>query len=578
LLAPGPQGTKPQFEIGDVLGEGGMGVVRTAQQFALRREVAVKTLKPDAGRGEAPQLLREARVTGVLEHPNVVPIYALGRDNEDRPLIVMRRIAGESWSSAIMEADDDARLTDAYLRKHLATLKQVAIATHYAHSKGIIHRDLKPENVMIGDYGEVYLVDWGIAVSLVDDTPGVLCARDITAIEGTPGYMAPEMAAADGSLIDERSDVYLLGAILHEIITGDPPHDGNNMRMILTAAFASVPHTYAPEVPRDLVAMCHRAMARFNEERYPSALAFADALDEFVTHRSSTLLSDEAAIRLRETQELLSVQSEERDSEKLYAKFSECRFAFTQALRSWPENEGAETGLQETLELMIEYELARDAPRAALALALDLPRQSKALRARVDAAILAKESARLRLEELERDKDWTVGAGSRRAIGLALASSYGVACVACGVLTRTGIFEVTHNIFAIVLLTMAAGTLVGAFARRASVLTTDFNRRLAVYATVVFAGYAGVWLYAGLAGISKVDATIFHSILGAVVWGTVGLTLNRLWLTIAFGAMVSIALVLAFPVYHWELLGIGGGLASMIVTYMSFAPPEKRRT
>lgn len=570
LLAPGPEGAKPQFEIGDVLGEGGMGVVRVAQQLALRREVAVKTLRPEAGQTEAPQLLREGWVTGVLEHPNVVPVYALGRDNDDRPLLVMKRISGDSWGWILSEAKEGERLTDAYLRKHLAILKQVAVAVHYAHDKGIIHRDLKPDNVMVGGFGEVYVVDWGIAVSLRDDAPGVPCVRDITAIEGTPGYMAPEMAAADGSVIDARSDVYLLGAILHEILTGHVPHSGRTITAVLTAAFASEPHPYPDEVPRDLVEICHTAMARFSEDRYPSAAAFADALDEFIVHRSSTLLSDEAALRLRETRDMLESSTDDgRESERLYAKFSECRFAFTQALRSWPENEPAIEGLQETLELMIEHELNRDAPRAALSLVLSLPRKRPDLDARVRQAIEAKKRQQARLAELERDTDIRVGAGTRKAIGMMLAASWGVACITSGLLTRAGVVVVSHNAFAVVALGFAGATTISALLRRESVLTTAVNRRLAVFTTLLFTGYAGLWLYAGLAGIPHHQTCVLQSLIGVVIWSAAGLTTSRLWSLIAAGAGLGVVLVIAFPALHFEMVGLTGGLSSMLVAYLT---------
>jgi serine/threonine-protein kinase len=574
LLAPGPSGARPQFEMGDVLGEGGMGVVRLAQQLALRREVAVKTLKPEARHAEVPQLLREARVTGVLEHPNVVPIYALGRDNEDRPLIVMKRISGHSWRDELEHADARERLSDAYLRKHLAILEQVARAAHFAHKKGILHRDLKPENVMIGDFGEVYLVDWGIAVSLADDVPGVPYVKDVTAIEGTPGYMAPEMAAADGELIDQRSDVYLLGAILHEIVTGDPPHRGKTVVAVLTNAFASVPHDYGEEVPVDLARICRRAMARHREERYADASAFADALNEFMVHRSSTMLSDEAAIRLREASELLGSTSVDtlRESEQLYAKFGECRFAFTQALKSWPENRRAEDGLQETLELMIEHELSRDAPRAARALVLQLPRDNAELRERVADAMHAKEHERARLAQLERDKDTTIGAGKRRLIGAALGSVWGLVCIGSGVLTRTGVFEVTHTMFAAMAALLAAGTIVTASYQKETLLTTDYNRRLAVFTTLVFTAYAGLWTYAGLIGLAKAHTTILHSIITVALWMAAGLTHNRLWLTYAYGGIATIVLVLAWPAYHWELMGLASGLASALVSYRTGEP------
>ncbi|MBW2454879.1 MAG: protein kinase, partial [Deltaproteobacteria bacterium] len=339
LLEPGQETTSPQFRLGAILGEGGMGVVRLAEQLALGREVAVKSLHAHAeDEGDAPQLLREARVTGSLEHPNVVPIYALGRDADGRPLIVMKRIEGMSWQHILDDADEKTRHSEEHLREHIGILKQVCLAVQFAHSKGIIHRDLKPDNVMIGAFGEIYLVDWGIAVSAgPTSVAGLPRARDVSTIEGTPAYLSPEMAAGEGEAIDERSDVYLLGGILHQIMTGELPHNGDTIVAVLIHAFASKPATYGDHVPRELVGICHQAMARFNDDRYPSAAAFAEALAEFIRHRSSILLSDEAGKRLSALVELLpkTVPEDTQRSQELHTLFSECRFGFNQALKEW---------------------------------------------------------------------------------------------------------------------------------------------------------------------------------------------------------------------------------------------------
>ncbi len=154
LHAPG--GEVPPFELGQVLGEGGMGIVFEAVQTSLERTVAVKTLRPHAGQpDDALQLLREGRVTGLLEHPNVVPVHTLGRDSDGRPLIVMKRIDGTPWSSSIAGVTVEERTSAAFLREHLGVLLQVAGALHFAHTVGILHRDVKPDNVMIGAFGEV---------------------------------------------------------------------------------------------------------------------------------------------------------------------------------------------------------------------------------------------------------------------------------------------------------------------------------------------------------------------------------------------------------------------------------------
>ena len=211
--------TRPvhDLELHETIGEGGMGLVRSATQHALRRQVAVKTLKPDVETGEATNtLLHEALVTGRLEHPNVVPIYTLGETEHGAPIIVMKRITGVSWLQCIQnpQAAPDFRPDDP-LGWHLDIFEEVCLATHFAHSREIIHRDIKPENVMVGAFGEVYLLDWGVAVTVEEDKSGpLLHVTEATGICGTPMYMAPEMAAGESHRIGPRSDVYLLGATL----------------------------------------------------------------------------------------------------------------------------------------------------------------------------------------------------------------------------------------------------------------------------------------------------------------------------------------------------------------------------
>jgi hypothetical protein len=156
----------------ETIGQGGMGVVRLAEQVALGRRVAVKTLRPDRKSDQAAiDLLREAWVTGAVDHPNVVPVHDIGLDEDGSPVIVLKRIDGHSWAELMHDADRvrERFRVDDLLTWNLEILIQVLFALRFAHSRGIVHRDLKPDNVMIGDFGEVYLLDWGIALSLRDD-------------------------------------------------------------------------------------------------------------------------------------------------------------------------------------------------------------------------------------------------------------------------------------------------------------------------------------------------------------------------------------------------------------------------
>lgn len=413
----GAGGTLPRMEVarsGDdgradlelvrALGEGGMGVVWLARQRSLAREVAVKRLKREgAAAAGAAALLAEARATGALEHPGVVPVHALGADANGSPMLVMKRIEGESFEALLRDPEHPAwpRLWRRYGDRTNAVveiLMRVADALELAHARGIVHRDVKPENVMVGGFGEVYLVDWGTALR-----PGELDEEDRTnlGIVGTPSFMAPEMVRGDASAIDARTDVYLLGATLHAAITGRPRHAGGSLASVLLSALVSAPEPYEGELS-ELGALANKATSPDKAERPPSAAAFRDALADFLRHRSSLRLAREAVGWLdglggEPTAAALATPEATR-------VLTECRFALVQALREWNGNEDARRGLDRTLRLAIEAELFRRSPDAGEALLAELASPDAALVSRI-AALRAELSEARRLEEQARAEE-----------------------------------------------------------------------------------------------------------------------------------------------------------------------------
>jgi len=291
--APGIAGG---LDMGLTIGEGGMGIVRIAMQRSLGRKVAVKTLRSKMKNEQATlRLLREAWVTGALEHPNIVPVYDLGLDEDGSPIIVLKHIEGLAWSELIGDAAAVKERFGAVdlLEHNLRILVQLCNAVSLAHSRGVLHRDLKPDNVMIGRFGEVYLVDWGIAVSMNPDPTGRLpLAAEATEMAGTPSYMAPEMLGTSGKL-DERTDVYLLGAILHEILVGRPPHLGESFPQIVTSILRSS-FAFPDGVPSQLAELASRAMSRSATDRFASADELRKQLEWYLRHRGSLALSAES--------------------------------------------------------------------------------------------------------------------------------------------------------------------------------------------------------------------------------------------------------------------------------------------
>jgi serine/threonine-protein kinase len=281
------------------LGEGGMGEVRLARDAIVGREVAVKTMRPALEGLSRDRFLREARVQGQLEHPAVVPVYDLGLTDDRRLFFTMKRVRGESLEAILARLAAKHPPTHARypLRKLLAAFVQLALAIEYAHRRGVVHRDLKPANVMLGDFGELHVLDWGLA-----RLPGVSNTRvdaaapteDVTrgttldgSILGTPGYMAPEQVVGDMSALDGRADVYALGAILYEILSLEPLHGQSTLDEVLAATLAGPrpPLEARPstaEVAPELLALVLRATTVSSHERLSSARELAEAVERYL--------------------------------------------------------------------------------------------------------------------------------------------------------------------------------------------------------------------------------------------------------------------------------------------------------
>jgi serine/threonine-protein kinase len=401
-----------EFHLMKLLGAGGMGQVHLARQSSLQRVVAIKSTRPDANNDfNRKALYHEASITGSLEHPGIVPVHLLGRDDRGEPVMVMKKVEGVTWHALI--AAPDHPWWDKLRRKgsdpldlHLETLRQVCRALEFAHDAGVIHRDIKPENVMLGAFGEVYLLDWGLAARL--DAEGK--APGVTDVLGTPLFMAPEQVTTEAGPQTPRTDVYLLGASLHQALTGRYRHAGNTIQEAFLASIQSEPATYPDTVPRDLAALANRATARRPEDRFASAREFRFALEDCIAHRGSMALCRAARASLSVLRGSLAPgdgRPVERDS--VVRASAACRFGFAQALAAWPYNDDALAGLQECLDLLFEDELARGNLEGATALASEMPRRTPAhdtdlgaLRAKREAE--AREVAALQSAAFERDK------------------------------------------------------------------------------------------------------------------------------------------------------------------------------
>jgi len=410
IPTPGSPIAEPSGDlvVRSLLAEGGMGRLFVAEQRSLAREVVVKTVRDRGDGAQARAIVAEATITGSLQHPNITPVHLAGVDTTGAPLLVMKRIVGVPWS-ALLAGDERAwesvaGLPRDRLRAHLVILSQVATAVHYAHERAIVHRDIKPDNVMLGALGEVYLVDWGVAIKQApDDAP----PRELV---GTPCFAAPEMLGA--GKLGPFTDVYLLGATLHFVLTGRYRHEGDSSADVLASAWRSEPHPYGAHVPSDLADLANAATSRSPSERPASALAFRRAIDDHLERATSLRLAADGWERVAELR-AIAAGAEAPDPVRQARLVAEARFAFQSSLVSWPENPRAKEGTRASLEEALSIELTRENLAAARVIAaeIELP---EALGARIDAleGLLRRRAQDAeRLERLDHDTD--VGLASR---------------------------------------------------------------------------------------------------------------------------------------------------------------------
>jgi serine/threonine-protein kinase len=272
------------YVLGEVIGRGGMGEVVLAHDRRIGRDVALKRLSSSAPtQDELARFLREARIQARLDHPAIVPVYELGRDAGGRPYFTMKRLAGTTLADLLAQGT-------ASRQRLLRAFADVCRAVDFAHARGVVHRDLKPSNIVLGDYGEVYVLDWGVA-RVVDDAPISVVTADIDTLEGTapagqvlgtPGYMPPEQLHQPD--VGYPTDVYALGAILFELLAGEPLHSRTApIQSTLSGFTVTSPATRRPErgIAPELDALC-TAMLVVDPTLRPTARRCAESVEEFL--------------------------------------------------------------------------------------------------------------------------------------------------------------------------------------------------------------------------------------------------------------------------------------------------------
>ncbi len=360
---------------------GGVGEVWSAIQVSLERIVAVKRIREDRliefqeedekDKNRYYKSFRnEALITAQLEHPNIVPVYDLGRDENGSPLLAMKMVRGEPWSR-ILERDFDQLTVSAFLKKHLPIYVEMMQAVAFAHSRGIVHRDLKPSQVMLGEFGEVLLVDWGLAIVVNDSLPdgGDQPRRWIEGIEklpnrqtainpsGTPALMAPEQTLKTAEKIGLHTDIYALGGILYYLLTTTYPHDAETTEKSIEIASKGI--VEPPEqrvslrsVPADLGQVAMLALSPLPEDRIKDVRAMIDAVTAHLNGevdrlKATNLLKaaeerldqlDQFGLRLTSDDRVLVIDSEIFDLDSSYAELKDIYTILDRARVLWPDN------------------------------------------------------------------------------------------------------------------------------------------------------------------------------------------------------------------------------------------------
>ncbi len=309
-----------KYDIGRVLAVGGMGEILDAREAALNRRVAMKVMLEATTKEDLQRFINEARITGQLEHPNIVPVHELSVDEYDQAFYTMKLVKGVTLKDVIERlAKGDAAAVKQYpLTALLTAFQKICDAMAFAHSKKVLHRDLKPENIMLGEYGEVLVMDWGLAkvfdparaldgaifdagertaVRVISDAGDTGSMTMDGTVLGTPKYMSPEQARGENETLTARSDIYSLGGILYQILTLRPPVEGRNVEEVLlkvaraevtapreaTAGSKRLPHLPRGRVPESLDAVVMKTMSLQPADRYQSVPELQAEIESYQT-------------------------------------------------------------------------------------------------------------------------------------------------------------------------------------------------------------------------------------------------------------------------------------------------------
>lgn len=548
-----------RYELLGELGRGGEGVVYRARDRTADVEVALKLL---GHTGQSEQSLarfrRELRLARKVTDPRVVRIYDLV-ELPGRLGLSMELVVGEALSTRLARGPIEDPRALARLAHDLCR----ALAA--AHEGGVTHRDLKPANVMLGEFGECYVLDWGIAVSLQDDGSGrIPLAKDAGDLAGTPSFLAPEMLDGHGRRLSARTDVYLLGGILYQILTGEPPHQGETFAELVTSVMTSRP-SFPADAPAELVRICTRALDADPDARFETPEQLRLAITGYLSRRGATRLATEAERRLERLRAELARPDARARRLILYGLWSECAFGFREALAAWPggAHDAARAGLARAAEAMVDYELAGNDARAAAALIADIDDVSTEVRARVGNALTAQEAEEARLARIKVEHDPRVGQATRGwlAIGMTLVWTLAPLIVALrpsGWETHRHMMTVPLG-FLVLMVLLSIGT-------GGAMLKSGFNRSIALSAIMMTVAMLASHGITYKLGIPAKQTYVLHFFIWSLLGGMLAITLEWRFALPAVGYLIG-TFIVAWHIdwVYWTMSATSAVLAGTVM-------------
>ncbi len=399
------------LQVGPLLGSGGMARVYSARQTHLGREVAVKMLPEGSDAWARRKLIQEARITGFLEHPGIVPVHDLIEDEQGELQVVLKRIEGQSWLRLISRPEEvRTRFKVEPLDWHVSVAIAVCNPLELAHARGVVHRDIKPANVMVGRFGEVYLLDWGVAGTLAEDPNGLLPSVADAPFAGTLSCMAPEQVVADMTRVGPATDTYLLGSSLFHAVFGAPPFAlvGLEDRRAKPDARPRFPER--SDVPDELVSIVKRALEPDPSARYATANELKAALEQYQRHGDARRLAARAQAQADEARRAWG-QEDRAAGEQAAA---DAEFGFRAALELRPDDVAVQRQRAQLATDRVRFAVARGEPAAASWLLAGHSAPPPTLVHEVVKAVEVERSERERLERLARDADRRTGLRTKR--------------------------------------------------------------------------------------------------------------------------------------------------------------------